>query len=196
MSAFGVGLILIVGGTVVNIAGIVAEWEFGDLLGQDIAVIPLSGFALGALIIGFAAWIGGILIMIHSYNAQRSAKPVAPAPKMRAHGSPSQILFEQQVERLKSAGITIMNDRVKISGGTASQLATEEANYLLTLRRAGYNQAADAIIIGRVRVQLAAELKKHSQRMEKNSSHKKPYDWAIERLESGGQARTDHDRQG
>lgn len=191
MSAFGVGLILIVGGVVVNIAGIVAEWEFGELLGQNIAVLPLSGFALGALIIGFAAWIGGILIMAHSHNAQRGAKPVTSTPKMRAHGSPGQEPFERQVERLKSAGITIVNDRVKISGGTASQLATEEANYLLTLRRAGYNQAADAIITGRIRVRLAAELKTYSQRMEENSSHKKPYDWAIERLENGGQTRTD-----
>ena len=191
MSAFGVGLILIVGGAVVNIAGIVAEWEFGELLGQDIAVIPLSGFALGALIIGFAAWIGGILIMIHSYNTQRDAKSIAPTAKMRAYGSSSHTPLERQAERLKSAGITIVNDRVKISGGTASQLATEEANYLLTLRRAGYNEAADAIITGRIRVRLAAELKTYSQRMEENSSHKKPYDWAIERLESGGQVRTD-----
>ena len=186
MSAFGVGLILIVGGTVVNIAGIVAEWEFGELLGQDIAVMPLSGFALGAVIIGCAAWIGGIFILIHSHTAQRSAKPVASAPKARAYGSSSHSLLERQAERLKGAGITIVNDRVRISGGAASQLATEEANYLLTLRRAGYNRAADAIITGRMSPRLAAELKTYSRQMEENSSHKRPYDWAIERLESRG----------
>ena len=173
MSTFGTGVILIVIGAVVNIAGIAAEWEFGEVLGRDIVVVPLSGFALGALIVGSALWILGTYLMIVAYGDEEEAEYQAE----RKIGT-----LNSQIAQLKSVGITISDNRVTISGGNAAKIVTREVNYLLELRRDGYNEVADKIITGGKDQELATALLMHIERIGPYSPHRHAYVWAAERL--------------
>ncbi len=176
MSTFGTGVILIVIGAVVNIAGIAAEWEFGEVLGRDIVVVPLSGFALGALIVGSALWILGTYLMIVAYGDEEEAEYQAE----RKIGT-----LNSQIAQLQSVGITISDNRVTISGvGNAAKIVTREVNYLLDLRRDGYNEVADKIITGGKDQELATALLIHIERIGPYSPHRHAYVWAAERLKT------------
>lgn len=175
MSTFSTGVILIVIGVVVNIAGIVAEWEIVRLLGRNIMVVPLSGFALGALIVGCALWILGTFLVITAYDEKKESERCAEQQANTANS---------QIAQLQSVGITINGNRVTISGGDAAKIVTREVNYLLDLRRDGYNEVADKIITGGKDQELATALLMHIERIGPYSPHRHAYVWAAERLKT------------
>ena len=173
MSTFSTGVILIVIGVIVNIAGIVADWEIVRLLGRNIMVVPLSGFALGALIVGCALWILGTFLVITAYDEKKEGERRAEQQTNTA---------TSQIAQLQSIGITINGNRVTISGGDAANIATREANYLLDLRQDGHNEVADKIITGRKDQELATALSIHIERLGPYSPHRHAYVWAAEQL--------------
>ena len=175
MNKYETGIILIVLGAVVNIAGIAAEWDFGEVFGRSIAIIPLSGFALGALIVGCALWILGTYLVIVAYGEEEEAEYQAE----RQIGS-----LNSQIAQLRSVGITISSNRVTISGGDAAKIVTREINYLLDLRRDGHNEVVDKIISGRKDQDLATALSIHIERLGTFSPHRPAYVWAAEQLKT------------
>ena len=175
MSTFSSGVILIVIGVIVNIAGIVAEWEIVRLLGRNIMVVPLSGFALGALIVGCALWILGTFLVITAYDEKKESERCAEQQANTANS---------QISQLQSVGITISGNRVTISGGDAANIATREANYLLDLRRDGLNEVADKIISGQKDQQLEATLSTYIERLGLHSPYRDAYIWAVGRLKA------------
>lgn len=172
MSPFGAGVILIVIGAVVNIAGIV-DWEFGEVLGRNIVVVPLSGFALGALIIGSALWILGTYLVVVAHGKKEEDERRAESLRR---------ISDSQLAQLQSVGITTNGNRVTIAGGDAARIATREINYLIALRRDGQNEAADKIISGRKDQELAVALLTLIKRYGPHSTYRAAYLWAAEQL--------------
>lgn len=173
MNTFGAGIILIMIGAVMNIAGVIADWEFGEVFGRNIVIVPLSGFALGALIVGCALWILGTYLVIVAYGEKEKGERSAEQQISTANS---------QIAQLRSNGITMAGNRVTISGGNAAKIAFREENYLLDLRRDGLDEVVDKIITGRKDQELAATVSMYTENLGPHSPYRAAYIWAAEQL--------------
>lgn len=68
-----VAVTLVLIGAIVFIAGAIAEWESTDIFGHNYILIPLTGFALGALITTALLWLLAIFVAIGSIDAGDNA---------------------------------------------------------------------------------------------------------------------------
>lgn len=68
-----VAVTLVLIGAIVFIAGAIAEWESTDIFERNYILIPLTGFALGALITTALLWLLAIFIAIGSIDAGDNA---------------------------------------------------------------------------------------------------------------------------
>lgn len=66
-------VMLVLIGAIVFIAGAIAEWESTEIFERNYILIPLSGFALGALIATGLLWLLAIFVAIGSIDAGNNA---------------------------------------------------------------------------------------------------------------------------